>query len=125
MSAGEAGAQSYGPDGSAGNDNFGPGIAYTQLDAALLVYQESNGRVGAVEPTMDLSVHGADGRALTLGAVADAVSGATPNGAVPSDLPQNFVTPLKPVGSTAIVTGASGGSTIIHLPPTPDRKSVV
>jgi len=121
MSAGEAGAQSYGPDGSAGNDNFGPGIAYTQLDAALLVYQESNGRVGAVEPTMDLSVHGADGRALTLGAVADAVSGATPNGAVPSDLPQNFVTPLKPVGSTATVTGASGGSTIIHLPPTPGQ----
>ena len=27
------------------DDNFGPGIAYYQLDAALLVYQEAGGRV--------------------------------------------------------------------------------
>jgi len=103
------------------NDNFGPGIAYSQLDAALLIYQEPGGRVSATEPTLDLSVHGADGRELSLGFVADAVSGATPNGAVPSTLPQNFVTPLKAVGSTATLTSASGGSTIIHLPPTPGQ----
>lgn len=104
-----------------GNDNFGPGIAYSQIDAALLVYQEPGGRVSATEPTLDLSVHGADGRQLDLGFIADAVSGATPNGAVPSTLPQNFVTPIRAVGSTASVTSASGGSTIIHLPPTPGQ----
>ena len=32
-----------------------------------------------------------------------------------------FVTPLKAVGSTATVTSASGGSTVIHLPPTPGQ----
>ena len=103
------------------NDTFGPGVAYSQVDAALLVYQEGSGRVTAIEPTMNLAVHAADGRQLTLGLVADAVSGATPNGAVPSSQPQNFVTPLKAQGSTASVTGASGGSTIIHLPPTPGQ----
>ncbi len=108
---------SYGTE----NNNFGPGVAYSQLDAALLVYQEAGGRVSATEPTLDLSIHGADGRVLTGGLVADAVSGATPNGAVPSTVSQNFVTPLKARGSTASVTGASGGSTIIHLPPTPGQ----
>ena len=103
------------------NNNFGPGIAYSQLDAALLVYQEAGGRVSATEPTLDLSVHGADGRQLSLGFVADAVSGATPNGAVPSNLPQNFVTPLRASGSSVTVSGASGGSTIIHLPSTPGQ----
>lgn len=100
------------------NDNFGPGFSYTQLDAALLVYQEAGGRVGAIEPTLDLSINAADGRQLRFGMVADAVSGATPNGAVASTQPQNFLTPLKAQGSTATVTSASGGSTIIHLPPT-------
>jgi hypothetical protein len=108
-------------DYSGRNDNFGPGFAYSQLDAALMVYQEAGGRVSAIEPTMDLSVHAADGRQLDIGAVADAVSGATPNGAVPSDQPQNFVTPIRAQGSTASVTSASGGSTIIQLPPTPGQ----
>ena len=110
---------SYGSE----RDTFGPGIFYSQLDAAMLVYQEAGGRVSAIEPTLDFSAHAADGRAFSLGAVADAVSGATPNGAVPSDQPQNFVTPIKAQGSTASVTSASGGSTIIHLPPTPGQIS--
>ena len=100
------------------NDNFGPGFAYTQVDAALLVYQESGSRVGAIEPTLGIAINGADGRQLQFGLVADAVSGATPNGAVPSTQTQNFLTPIKAQGSTATVTSASGGSTIIHLPPT-------
>ena len=122
IKAGAAMAQDgygYGADGR--NDAFGPGIAYSQLDAALLVYQESGGRVEASEPTLDLTVHGADGRQLSASLVADVLSGATPNGAVPSDQPQNFVTPLKAVGSLATVTSASGGSTVIRLPPTPGQ----
>lgn len=103
------------------NNNFGPGFAYSQFDAALLVYQEGAGRVSAIEPTATLAVHAPDGRQLTLGLVADAVSGATPNGAVPSSQPQDFVTPIKAEGSTASVTSASGGSTIIHLPPSPGQ----
>src|SRR5579871_6411131 len=112
---------SYGYDAARNSDVFGPGIAYSQLDAALLVYQESGGRVEATEPTLNLAIHGADGRQLSAGLVADAISGATPNGAVPSDQPQNFVTPLKATGSLATVTSASGGSTVIRLPPTPGQ----
>jgi Protein of unknown function (DUF3570) len=111
----------YSYNSGAENNTFGPGVAYSQLDAALLVYQESGGRVMATEPTLDLSVHGADGRQLSVGLVGDAISGATPNGAVPSDQPQNFVTPIKVQSSTATVTSASGGSTIIRLPPTPGQ----
>ena len=122
MHADKAQAQdSYSYNTEAENNTFGPGIAYSQLDAALLVYQEAGGRVMATEPTLDLSVHGADGRELSVGLVADAISGATPNGAVPSDQPQNFVTPIKVQSSTATVSSASGGSTIIHLPPTPGQ----
>jgi hypothetical protein len=114
-------AYSYGYDAQKNKDVFGPGVAYSQLDAALLVYQESGGRVQATEPTLNLAIHGADGRQLTAGLVADVISGATPNGAVPSDRSQNFITPLKAVGSLSTVTSASGGSTVIHLPPTPGQ----
>jgi hypothetical protein len=110
----------YGLD-KQGRDNFGPGIAYSEFDSALLIYQEAGGRIQAIEPTANLAVHGTRGQQLTLGAVADAVSGATPNGAVPSDRAQNFVTPLKAAGSSTAVTSASGGSTVIQLPPTPGQ----
>ena len=106
---------------AARNDNFGPGVSYSELDSALLVYQESGGRVSAIEPALDLSVFGAGGQELDLDLVVDSVSGATPNGAVPSDRPQNFVTPLKAQGNAVTVTTASGGSTVIHLPPTPGQ----
>jgi hypothetical protein len=110
----------YGLD-KTNNDNFGPGIAYSQLDAALLVYQEAGGRVQAIEPTGSLTLHGARGQVLSIDGVADAVSGATPNGAVPSSQAQSFVTPLRASGSTATVTSASGGSTVVQLPPTPGQ----
>jgi opacity protein-like surface antigen len=98
------------------NDDFGPGVAYSQIDAALLVYSEKGGRITAVEPTLDLTVHGSKGELLSFELIADAVSGATPNGAVKADVLQTFVTPTKTQGTTATVTSASGGATIIHLP---------
>jgi len=97
------------------NDDFGPGIAYSQLDAALLVYSEKGGRITAVEPTAELAVHGPKDQLLTLELTADAVSGATPNGAVKADVLQTFLTPAKTSGSSYSVSGASGGSTIVHV----------
>jgi hypothetical protein len=82
------------------NDDFGPGIAYSQLDAALLVYAEQGGRITALEPTLNLAVHGPKDQLLTLELIADAVSGATPNGAVRADVLQTFVTPVKTEGSS-------------------------
>ncbi len=96
-------------------------LPYSQLDTAILFYQESGGRVRAIEPTASLAVHGSDGQNLTLSFTADSLTGATPNGAVPSDQVQTFLTPLKATGSTTTVTSASGGSTVIHLPPTPGQ----
>ncbi len=130
--AGDAHAGAY--DGgsyygySNNNDNFGPGVAYSQIDAALLVYEESGGRVQAIEPSVQLAAHSAQGSELNLSLIADAVSGATPNGAVPSNQPQTFVTPLKIVtsgesGGSTTVTSASGGSTIVQLPGTPGSVS--
>jgi hypothetical protein len=109
----------YEPEYGQNNNDFGPGVNYTQIDAALLVYQEQGGRVQAIEPALDLSVHGAKGEFLNLELIADAVSGATPNGAVPSDQIQTFQTPVKVSGGETTVTGASGGSTIVHLPGVP------
>ena len=43
-------------------------------------------------------MYGAGGQELDLNLVVDSVSGATPNGAVPSNQAQNFVTPLKAQG---------------------------
>lgn len=119
---GAANGQEYDEYGHELQDNvFGPGAAYSQIDAATLVYAEQGGRVVAVEPTANLAIHSADGRQLTLNLTADAVSGATPNGAVPATVSQNFVTPLRAAGSSMTVTSASGGSTVIQLPPTPGQ----
>ncbi len=112
-------AQDYGYGTT--DNNFGPGVSYSEFDSALLVYQESNSRVMAIEPAANLTVHGAWGAELSLGVIFDAVSGATPNGAAPSDRIQTFVVPIKAQGSTATVTSASGGGTVIHLPPTPGQ----
>lgn len=98
-----------------------PSLPYSQLDATYLGYQESGGRVSASEPSASLAIHGLGGEVLSLSLTADSVTGATPNGAIPSDQAQNFVTPLKASGSSVTVTTASGGSTVIHLPPTPGQ----
>ena len=93
----------------------------SSIDTAVLVYQEAGGRVRAIEPTTSVTLHGSDDHIFTLGFVADTLTGASPNGAVPSDVTQTFVTPLKVTGSSMTVTKASGGSTVIQVPPTPGQ----
>lgn len=115
-------------DSSSINNDFGPGVNYTEFDSALLVYQESGSRVLAIEPAGTLTLHGSSGAQLGMEVVFDAVSGATPNGAVPSNLTQTFMTPVKIVtpgtsGGSTTVTGSSGGSTVITLPGTPGTVS--
>lgn len=97
---------------------FGPGTFYTEQSSALLIYEEAGGRVMAIEPGATLTAHGEYGEQLSFGLTIDAVSGATPNGAVPADQSQTFVTPLKIHGSCSTVTTASGGSQVVCLPPT-------
>ncbi len=106
----ESGSSSY------GDNEFGPGTYYSEQSSALLIYQETGGRVMAIEPSATLTAHGENGEQLSLGMTVDAVSGATPNGAAPSDQAQTFVTPIKIKGSCSTVTTASGGSQVVCGP---------
>jgi hypothetical protein len=62
------------------------------VDSALAYYHE-NGRVTAVEPIVNISKVFADGESLDFNATFDALSGASPNGALPSRSSQTFTGP--------------------------------
>lgn len=62
------------------------------VDSALAYYHE-NGRVQAVEPVVNVSKVFADGESLSFNATFDALSGASPNGALPSRSSQTFTGP--------------------------------
>ena len=90
----------------------------SHVDTGILFYQESGGRVQAIEPEINGAFNLGEQRILTLGFVSDTLTGASPNGAVPSTRLQTFSTPAKvqPTGTTT-VTSASGGSTVVVVPP--------
>lgn len=62
-------------------------------ESAVLLYKESGGRVSAIEPVV--SVRRTDGNDETIGlkVTFDALTGASPNGAVPQPGPQTFTSP--------------------------------
>ena len=62
------------------------------MDSALAYYHE-NGRVTAVEPLVNVSKVFADGESLDFNATFDALSGASPNGALSSRSSQTFTGP--------------------------------
>jgi hypothetical protein len=62
------------------------------VDSALAYYHE-DGRVQAVEPVVNVSKVFADGESLSFNATFDALSGASPNGALPSHSSQTFTGP--------------------------------
>lgn len=99
-------------------------VPTTVIDSALLVYHEVN-RVQAIEPEVNLSQKINEDSTLTFGITADSLTGATPLGAVPSTLPQTYVRPYKviPLGTPVTVTTASGGSTVMLVPPATGAKT--
>jgi hypothetical protein len=62
------------------------------VDSALAYYHE-DGRVQAIEPVVDVAKVFADGQALNFNVTFDALSGASPNGALTSHMPQTFASP--------------------------------
>jgi hypothetical protein len=62
------------------------------VDSALAYYHE-DGRIQAVEPVVDVAKVFADGHSLNFNVTFDALSGASPNGALPSRNPQTFSSP--------------------------------
>jgi hypothetical protein len=96
----------------------------TTIDSAVLVYHEVN-RVQAIEPELNITHQVNEDSTILLGVTADSLTGATPRGAVPSTLPQTYVRPYKivPLGTPVTVTSASGGSTVVIVPPATGAKS--
>jgi hypothetical protein len=99
-------------------------VPTTTVDSALLVYHEVN-RVQAIEPELNVSHRLNEDSSFNFGIVADSLTGATPLGSVPSTLPQTYVRPYKviPLGTPVSVTTASGGSTVVLVPPPSGAKT--
>jgi hypothetical protein len=70
------------------------------FDSALAYYRE-DGRIQAIEPVVNLSKTFAGGEIATLNVTFDSLSGASPNGALPSNVPQTFASP----SGTSLTTG--------------------
>jgi hypothetical protein len=75
-----------------------------ELDAAVLYYSESDGRIQAVEPVIRGRKELGDDEYLGLKLVIDTLTGASPTGAVPSSAPQTF-TRASGSGSYTIEAG--------------------
>lgn len=61
-----------------------------QADTAVLFYSESDNRVQAIEPAVNLTRTFADESSVNLRVVYDTLTGASPNGAAPASIPQTF-----------------------------------
>jgi hypothetical protein len=70
------------------------------IDTAVLFYSETDDRVQAVEPVAEFTRNYDDERKLVIKAVADALTGASPNGATASDQVQTFTRPSGNEGYT-------------------------
>jgi hypothetical protein len=106
LAGGHAAAQTAQEEGSA------------TLDSAVLYYRETD-RVQAIEPELSASYRFGEDSKVSFGVIADSLTGATPIGAVPSSVAQDYVRPYKIValGTPTTVTSASGGSTVVLVPP--------
>lgn len=93
-------------------------VGSTTVDTAVLFYQESGGRVRAIEPTTQITVNRGNGDVLSAGFTYDSLTGATPNGAAPWTSDQTFIAPIHVAGQQSTVTSASGHSKIVTIPGT-------
>lgn len=64
-----------------------------KFDVATLIYAESDSRVAAAEPVFNATKTYTDGEVLNVKLVFDSLTGASPNGATPSDTAQTFTRP--------------------------------
>jgi hypothetical protein len=116
---GASGARGQGLSDAAGD----AGADSTVVDSALAYYKESDGRIQAIEPVVNLRHDFGDGKLLNLNLTYDSLSGSTPNGALTSDQPQTFSTPsggsqanTPQANATRSEQDDSGGSTSYTVP---------
>lgn len=74
-----------------------------KIDSALLLYQESGGRVRAIEPVISARRTDGNDRAWGLKVTFDSLTGASPNGAAPQPAAQTFTSPS---GNSTYTIGA-------------------
>jgi len=84
-----------------------------QVDTALLYYKENAGRLQTIEPVVSLKKDFGDQRVLDGTFVLDTLSGASPNGAIPSRKPQTFASP----SSTSLAPRAGAKTTLYTIAP--------
>jgi Protein of unknown function (DUF3570) len=84
-----------------------------QVDTALLYYKENAGRLQTIEPVVSLKKDFGDQRVLDGTFVLDTLSGASPNGAIPSRKPQTFASP----SSTSLTPRAGAKTTLYTIAP--------
>jgi hypothetical protein len=107
------------PGGANAYDQTASEVGTVVADTALLVYQEDDDRVRAVETTAGLTWNAASGLVVSGKFIYDSLTGATPNGTVRSRFAQSFYPPRKPraigggLGTNPdSQTGASGRYTV-------------
>ncbi len=106
------------PDKASATPDTASDLGLTRIDTAILFYQEAGGRVKATEPVTSVTLNGTDGEVLSVKLTADALTGATPNGAAPWKDTQTFITPSKVQGVQTTTTSASGHSQTVTIPGT-------
>lgn len=72
-----------------------------RIDSALLVYNESGGRVKAIEPMLAARYTDGNDRSYGLKLTLDTLTGASPNGAAPQPTAQTFTSPSGQGGYSA------------------------
>jgi hypothetical protein len=80
-----------------------------QVDTALLYYKENAGLLQTIEPIVNLKKDFGDQRVLDGTFILDTMSGASPNGAIPSRKPQTFASP-----SSTSLTPRAGAKTKLY-----------
>jgi hypothetical protein len=89
------------------------------FDSSVLFYQESGGRVRAIEPVINVLGNLSDGSMITGGLTYDTLTGATPNGAMPWTSSQTFNSIVKVHTSSQVTTtSSSGGAVVTTIPGT-------
>ncbi len=76
------------------------------VSSAILIYQENDGRVTAIEPVINGRKEIADGEMVNIKLVLDALTGASPTGAkIDTTTPQTFTTPSGNADTVTTVAG--------------------
>lgn len=83
------------------------------IDTALMLYSEMDSRVQAAEPVASFTRNFEDEKSLNIKVVADTLTGASPNGATPSDDVQTFTRPSGN-GAYTIAPGDQALDTTFH-----------